>query len=38
MKEERLFTHENAAGEAVDFHATRHTYISGIVAGGNEIR
>ena len=26
--------YENAAGEVADFHATRHTYISGIVAGG----
>ena len=26
--------YRNAAGEVADFHATRHTYISGIVAGG----
>jgi hypothetical protein len=26
--------YRNAAGEVAEFHATRHTYISGIVAGG----
>ena len=30
--------HENAAGEVVDFHATRHTYISGIVSGGASVK
>ena len=28
----------NAAGEVVDFHSTRHTYISGIVAGGASVK
>jgi integrase len=30
--------HENADGEVVDFHSTRHTYISGIVAGGASVK
>jgi len=30
--------YENAAGEVVDFHSTRHTYISGIVAGGASVK
>ncbi|MCH7726578.1 MAG: tyrosine-type recombinase/integrase, partial [Planctomycetes bacterium] len=30
--------HENEAGEVVDFHSTRHTYISGIVASGASIK
>jgi len=30
--------YENAAGEVADFHATRHTYISGIVAGGASVK
>jgi len=29
-----FLSYRNAAGEVADFHATRHTYISGIVAGG----
>ena len=28
----------NAAGEVVDFHATRHTYISNIVSGGASVK
>jgi len=28
----------NAAGEVADFHSTRHTYISGIVAGGASVK
>ena len=30
--------YENAAGEVFDFHATRHTYISAIVAGGASVK
>ena len=30
--------YENAAGEFADFHALRHTYISGIVAGGASVK
>jgi hypothetical protein len=30
--------YRNAAGEVADFHATRHTYISGIVAGGASVK
>ncbi len=30
--------YRNAAGEVFDFHATRHTYISGIVAGGASVK
>ena len=30
--------YQNAAGEVADFHATRHTYISGIVAGGASVK
>jgi integrase len=30
--------YRNAAGKVVDFHATRHTYISGIVAGGASVK
>lgn len=30
--------YRNAAGRVVDFHATRHTYISGIVAGGASVK
>ena len=30
--------YENAAGEVADFHSTRHTYISGIVAGGASVK
>ena len=30
--------YRNAAGEVVDFHALRHTYISSIVAGGASVR
>jgi hypothetical protein len=30
--------YENAAAEVVDFHAMRHTYISGIVAGGASVK
>jgi hypothetical protein len=30
--------YKNAAGEVVDFHATRHTYISSIVAGGASVK
>jgi integrase len=30
--------YRNAAGEVVDFHSTRHTYISGIVAGGASVK
>jgi len=30
--------YENAAGEVADFHATRHTYISNIVAGGASVK
>ena len=30
--------YENAAGEVADFHAQRHTYISGIVAGGASVK
>ena len=30
--------YRNAAGEVFDFHATRHVYISGIVAGGASVK
>ncbi len=30
--------YKNAAGEVADFHATRHTYISGLVAGGASVK
>lgn len=30
--------YENATGEVADFHSTRHTYISGIVAGGASVK
>ena len=30
--------YRNAAGEVADFHSTRHTYISGIVAGGASVK
>ncbi len=30
--------YRNAAGEVFDFHATRHTFISGIVAGGASVK
>ena len=30
--------YRNAVGEVVDFHSTRHTYISGIVAGGASVK
>ena len=30
--------YRNAAGEVADFHATRHTYISGVVAGGASVK
>jgi len=30
--------HNNSAGEVVDFYATRHTYISGIVASGASVK
>lgn len=30
--------YKNAAGEVADFHATRHTFISGIVASGASIK
>jgi integrase len=30
--------YKNAAGEFLHFHATRHTYISGIVAGGASVK
>jgi integrase/recombinase XerD len=30
--------YEDAAGQVADFHALRHTYISGIVAGGASVK
>ena len=30
--------YRNASGEVADFHATRHTFISGIVAGGASVK
>ena len=30
--------YQNSAGEVADFHSTRHTYISGIVAGGASVK
>jgi integrase len=33
-----FLAYRNAAGHVVDFHATRHTYVSGIVAGGASVR
>ena len=30
--------YEDSAGRVIDFHATRHTYISGIVAGGASVK
>jgi hypothetical protein len=33
-----FLAYRNAADEVVDFHATRHTYISGIVAGGASVK
>ena len=30
--------YENAAGEVADFHSTRHTYVSGIVASGASVK
>jgi len=30
--------YRNAVGEVADFHSTRHTYISGIVAGGASVK
>ena len=37
-EESDFLTFENAAGEVFDFHATRHTYISGIVNGGASVK
>lgn len=41
-KEERkktdVLTYENAAGEALDFHSFRHSYISSIVNGGASVK
>ena len=33
-----FLAYENEAGELFDFHATRHTYISGIVNGGASVK
>ena len=33
-----FLTYRNAAGKVADFHATRHTFISNIVAGGASIK
>ncbi len=33
-----FLAYENGAGEVFDFHATRHTYISGIVNGGASVK
>jgi len=33
-EQSEFLQYANAAGEVADFHAQRHTYISGIVAGG----
>jgi hypothetical protein len=33
-----FLAYRNAAGEVADFHATRHTHISGIVAGGASVK
>ena len=33
-----FLAYRNAAGEVADFHATRHTYVSGIVAGGASVK
>ena len=33
-----FLTYRDSAGRVVDFHATRHTYISGIVAGGASVK
>jgi integrase len=33
-----FLAYRNAAGEVADFHSTRHTYVSGIVAGGASVK
>jgi integrase len=33
-----FLAYRNAAGEVADFHSTRHTFISGIVAGGASVK
>ena len=33
-----FLAYRNAAGDVADFHATRHTYVSGIVAGGASVK
>jgi integrase len=37
-EESDFLRYENAAGDVADFHAQRHTYISGIVAGGASVK
>jgi integrase len=37
-KQSDFLKYRNTAREVVDFHATRHTYISGIVAGGASVK
>ncbi len=36
--ESDFLRYRNAAGEVADFHSTRHTFISGIVAGGASVK
>ena len=33
-----FLAYQNAAGEVADFHATRHTYVSSLVAGGASVK
>ncbi len=33
-----FLAYRNAAGDVADFHSTRHTYVSGIVAGGASVK
>ena len=37
-EESDFLRYENAAGDVADFHAQRHTYISGLVAGGASVK
>jgi integrase len=37
-EESDFLRYRNAAGEVADFHSTRHTFISGIVAGGASVK
>ncbi len=37
-KRSDFLQYQDAAGRVIDFHATRHTYISGIVSGGASVK